>query len=76
MHSGAEIFYKALRIAIWTSCCLLLIIFSYVLIQRPGSFSAAVYVAVHVDTFLATVGLFMCIVMAFIVDLWYSARFG
>ena len=65
-----------MRITVWTMCCLVLIMLAYVLVQRPNGLSAAVYLAVNVDTFIAAIGLFMCVITACIVDLWYKARFG
>ena len=76
MHPGVEIAKKAVRIAIWTCCALFLVLFSYVLIHRPASASGVVLLLTHMDTFLAAIGFFMCVIAAFIVDLWYKARFG
>jgi len=71
-----KVFKKTLRIAIWTSCFLALTL--YYLIQTHGirGVDGVIVMLTGFDSFLATLGLFLCLTAAFIADLLYTSRFG
>jgi hypothetical protein len=66
---------KTLRIAIWTSFFLTLTIYFVLQTQGVRGVDGVILMLTGFDSFLATLGLFLCLIAAFIADLLYTARF-
>ena len=74
-QSGARYLAKALRVGIWTLSCLILTVFGYLLIYKPRGTLASIKLLLSVDPFLIALVLFICVIAAFIIDLWYVSRY-
>ena len=70
-----RLFRKTLRIVIWTSCFLALTIYCILQIQGVRGIDSAILMITDVDLFLAALVLFLCMITAFIADLFYMSRF-
>ena len=70
-----KVFKKTLRILIWTSCFLALAIYCLLQIQGVRGVDGVIEMLVGLDSFLAVLGLFMCVIAAFIADIFYTSRF-
>lgn len=71
-----KILKKTVRIGIWTLCCLSFALLSSLLIEKPRGVFGSLEMVASIDPFLASLALFISVVAAFIVDLWYTSRFG
>jgi hypothetical protein len=66
---------KPLRIAVWTLCIGFFMVFCFLLIQKPRGLAGTLEMVLSIDPFLGILWLFIGVVAAFMVDLWYLARY-
>jgi hypothetical protein len=71
-----KVFKKTLRIAIWTSCFIVLTIYCLLQIHGVRGVDGVIVMVTGFDSFLAALGFFLCLIAAFIADLLYTSRFG